>query len=142
MACRVCNKKSVSEDLCKQHFIEEFEKNIENQIIFDKNNRVLIGLSGGLNSTVLTYVLKKMGYDITCVFIENSSSTKNFVRKFCSKMNLQLFTIVDQSKDVEKVLIKFCENRKFDHIVTGKLISDNEDKNKLYAKLNNLEYES
>ncbi|MBS3051764.1 MAG: hypothetical protein J4428_00115 [Candidatus Aenigmarchaeota archaeon] len=141
MTCEVCDKKSITKNLCKKHFIENFEKNVEDQLIFNKQNKILIGISGGLSSTVLAHVLKKLDYNITCAFVENNNSEKQkkIVSDFCSKMKIQLFTIVDQTKNIEKALIKFCENKKFDHIATGQLIKDGKH-NKLYAELNKLQY--
>ncbi|AGK61523.1 TIGR00269 family protein [Archaeoglobus sulfaticallidus PM70-1] len=69
-SCSVCGKRAVyfqrhsNRHLCRKHFIYDFEKRVKYAVkkygMIQKNDRIAIALSGGKDSTALTFVLKKL----------------------------------------------------------------------------------
>lgn len=74
--CLKCDKPVVCSDFCRSHFIEYFEKKVRKTIrkfnLFTPKSKILVAASGGKDSNVLLYVLKKLGYDIVAVNIDAS----------------------------------------------------------------------
>ncbi|EHP88343.1 tRNA-5-methyluridine(54) 2-sulfurtransferase [Methanotorris formicicus] len=79
MKCKICKGevyitiKYPKMALCKEHFIEYFEKRVKKTIkkyeMIKPEDKVLIAISGGKDGAVVTYVLKKLGYNVECLHI-------------------------------------------------------------------------
>jgi uncharacterized protein (TIGR00269 family) len=79
MLCRKCKGKAVINlrqynlPLCREHFIERYISVVEDTIksfrMFSRNDKVLVAVSGGKDSLALWYVLKKLGYNVTGLYI-------------------------------------------------------------------------
>ena len=45
---------------------EKFEKNIIKKKLFEKKDKLLLAISGGVDSVVLAYLLNKLNYIVIC----------------------------------------------------------------------------
>lgn len=102
MKCSRCSKTaviSVREPLCAVHFCSEFEKRATATIVkyklLKKSDRVAVACSGGKDSTALLYLLKKKGYSVTAVCIDEGISSYRevklaFLEDFCQRNKIKL----------------------------------------------------
>ena len=88
--------------LCEKHFIEWFEhwveKTIEEFHMFDRNEPVLVALSGGKDSMVLWYVLNKLGYKVEGFHLnlgigETSDKAEQAVRELANMLGKRPFIV-------------------------------------------------
>ena len=76
---------------------EKFEAFVREQKLFDKNDRVLVALSGGVDSVVLATLMLRSGYTFSvahCNFHlrgEESNRDERFVRSWAEKNKIKLF---------------------------------------------------
>ena len=92
--------------------IEKFRKYIENQHLINKGDRILVALSGGVDSMVLAELLRRYGYDIAfahCNFHlrgAESDGDEQFVREYAERVGVKLYV---KQFDTMKIV----ENQKF-----------------------------
>ena len=77
--------------------IEKFQNYIESQHLINKGDRILVALSGGVDSMVLAELLRRCGYDITfahCNFHlrgKESDGDEQYVREYSERVGVKLF---------------------------------------------------
>lgn len=77
--------------------LSKFQKQLSENLPFLKEKKLLLAISGGIDSVVLTYLLKQLNYDISlahCNFNlrgNESDGDEQFIRDFASKNDLELF---------------------------------------------------
>lgn len=104
--CKICGAlnegvilKHYNLKVCLDCFQNFFKKRVQEIIekfkMFDKNNDILIAISGGKDSMSITKALKDMGYTITALHINTgvkdiSKKSQEIVQIFCKKENIPL----------------------------------------------------
>jgi len=104
MKCSRCSGKAVvelgylDERLCATHFSALFEKRVRKTIakarmLDRKKDKIGVGVSGGKDSLVLLYLLKKMHYDIVAITIDEGikgyrDHSLTYIKRFCRKYKI------------------------------------------------------
>jgi uncharacterized protein (TIGR00269 family) len=87
---------------CKEHFIEYFERKVKRIIekykLFNKNEKILVAISGGKDSVVAFYVLKKLGYNVKGFHINlgignYSKKSLEVIKKLAKIVNEEIYVI-------------------------------------------------
>jgi tRNA-uridine 2-sulfurtransferase len=88
-----------------------------------QNTRVVIGMSGGVDSSVAAYLLKKEGYDVIGIFMKNWDDTNELgfctadadyedVRKVCDQIGIPYYTVNFEKEYWDKVFTYFLDEYK------------------------------
>lgn len=94
--------------------LKQFELNITKNSLFGKKDKLLIAISGGVDSVVLAHLLKQANYQFDLVHCnfklrgKESEADENFCRELAKKLKVKIFV---KSFDVKK----YCEQH---HIST------------------------
>ena len=127
--------------------LEQFQKHINDNLPFLKESKLLIAISGGLDSVVLTHLCHALNLDITlahCNFNlrgNESDQDENFVLELAEKLDLEVFVETFDTKayaEDEKISIQMAarelrynwffdvaESLNFDYILTAHHADDN-----------------
>jgi len=89
--------------------LKRLEKHIDSKLPFIKGKKILLGISGGLDSMVLGHLLKELGFDLTLAHVnfqlrgEQSDQDESFVTQWAQNNNLPLYkTTFDTTKVAEE----------------------------------------
>ena len=86
-------------ELSNSKFIKYFDKKVNNTIrkyqLFSRKDKIVVAVSGGKDSTVLLYVLKKLGYNVEGITIDakiGAYTEKNLenLKSVCKKYEIKL----------------------------------------------------
>ncbi|AQT84025.1 tRNA-specific 2-thiouridylase MnmA [Paenibacillus larvae subsp. larvae] len=87
------------------------------------NKRIILGMSGGVDSSVSALLLKEQGYDVIGVFMKNWDDTVEFghctaeedaedVRRVCDQVGIPFYTVNFEKQYMEKVFSYFLDEYK------------------------------
>lgn len=88
-----------------------------------EETRVVVGMSGGVDSSVTAYLLKQQGYDVIGVFMKNWDDTDEFghctadddfndVRRVCEKIGIPYYTVNFEKQYFDRVFQYFLDEYK------------------------------
>lgn len=104
-----------------------FSENYLNKILFEGvawlvsgRKRVVIGMSGGVDSSVAAWLLKEQGYEVIGVFMKNWDDTDEFgvctaerdaedVRQVCAQIGIPFYSVNFERQYYDKVFAYFLE---------------------------------
>lgn len=102
MNCQYCDNKAISKGYCKEHFISYFEEKVNETItefnLLKKSDSVVVAASGGKDSMTLLFLLKKFGYNVTALAIDEGikgyrDKSLEHLQHFCTQNNIILKTV-------------------------------------------------
>ncbi|MDN9009635.1 tRNA 2-thiouridine(34) synthase MnmA [Brevibacillus laterosporus] len=88
-----------------------------------EDTRVVVGMSGGVDSSVTALLLKEQGYDVIGIFMKNWDDTDEFghctaeedyhdVRRVCDQIGIPYYTVNFEKEYMEKVFSYFLDEYK------------------------------
>ncbi|MBN1646236.1 tRNA 2-thiocytidine biosynthesis protein TtcA [Candidatus Woesearchaeota archaeon] len=131
MKCEKCNEKAVyrNPDLCRTHLFKYVEGTVRQTIrqynLFDKKDKICVAVSGGKDSTMLIYLLKKFGYDVEGLAIDEGikryrDKSLEFLKRFCKEQGIKL-KIVAYKDEYGRTLDEMVKTTKYPCAACGPL---------------------
>ena len=105
--CKKCGKKAIIEypyPMCNQHFkdyyLQTVQKTIEKYKMFNKEDRILVAVSGGKDSSALVYALYELGYEFEGLYI--NLEIPNY-SEYSEKAVKELFKLINYKINIIRV---------------------------------------
>lgn len=104
-SCSKCKKNSVyystekAKEYCEEHFCDWFEKSVEDNVSDFKNKKIAVYFSGGKDSVVLLYVLKKiLNYNVIAIVADLGikKHTEKIIKlgtKMCKELEIPFYKV-------------------------------------------------
>ncbi|MEM1687834.1 MAG: ATP-binding protein [Nanopusillaceae archaeon] len=107
MKCSKCSNKAIISypvRFCKKHFTEYYVNKIKNTIekwkMFSKEDKILVAVSGGKDSSSLAYCLHLLGYDFEGLYI--NLEIPNY-SDFCEEKIRKLFKMINKKLNIIRI---------------------------------------
>lgn len=90
--------------MCKMKLLKEFQTYISKELLFEPKHKLLLALSGGVDSMVLLHLLKHCKYDVSCAHVnfqlraEASLEDARFVKNYCRAQHIRYFEQTFETK--------------------------------------------
>lgn len=117
MRCIACKRPSefnVIQPFCHQCFLRHYQRRVERTIkkfkLIEKNDKVLVAVSGGKDSLSCADVLWNLGFEISVLHVDvgikrcSNPRTKKVVEEFCKERKIPfLFTSFEEFFEIENI---------------------------------------
>lgn len=86
--------------------LDKVKSTIEKYNLINKNDKIVVGVSGGPDSICLLHVLYTLGYNLCVAHInhglrDNAVIEENFVQDYCNKLNIPIFIKRVKLKEIQ-----------------------------------------
>ncbi len=93
--------------MCRKHFLRYFEDKVKHTVsrfrLFEKKDLVAVACSGGKDSTAVLHILKKLGYNVEALAVDEGikgyrNKTLEDLKRFCrdNKINLRIASFMKE----------------------------------------------
>lgn len=121
MKCKVCKEKAVVSlpshnaafcpECFEKFYMKQVSEGIRKRKLLERDDRILVALSGGKDSLSLMHVLAELNYDVTGLHIDlgipNSSETaRAVIEDFCKSRGFKLIVVEMEKEGLPMPLVK------------------------------------
>jgi len=93
---RVLDKRCLEFKINNGYDIDEIKEEFKDKLKYEKENKIILSISGGVDSMICSYILRKLEIDFVCVHInynnrKESELEEEFIIDWCSYINIPLY---------------------------------------------------